>query len=439
MVEVLDTRRGNINDSAGNLTIPNPKTHEAMTLGDNMEAEGTTCDSGGISDSHPNDKLKTKVHEGECFIFESVKKVGQAEIGSKGEIVESTFRPKQVLNVSGPMEVFIRDQGVVHGPNFIKDGSGPEFIQEGSGPVDLITIHDPTVKVKLVEPSKWRRIGNGNRDGVLGQDFGEILGKRIPSILEANTQTKKHKLGEELIEDVEVDQKISTMVDPLAGDVVGDAQPNQLGRFLATGQEDSIVYAIGFFVYIAYSHEHVFETTQTSDTVMANPKVFFDLSIDGNPVGEIVMELYADSTPITTENFRALCTGEKGIGTVGKPLHYKGLTFLRVIPGYMVHGGDITEGNGIDGESIYGPSFTNENFVKKHIGPDILSMTKTGTLGNGSQFCIYTTKTEWLDRKQVVFGEMVNGFDVLKAVDQIGSSSNLTSKTVMVIDCGQLC
>ncbi|TXG73036.1 hypothetical protein EZV62_001615 [Acer yangbiense] len=104
----------------------------------------------------------------------------------------------------------------------------------------------------------------------------------------------------------------------------------------------------------------------------------------------------------------------------------------------MVHGGDITQGNGTSGESIYDPSFADENIVKKHIGPGILSMAKTGTLGNGSQFCICTTKTEWLDRKQVVFGEMVEGFEVLKAIDQIGSSSSLTSKTVMIIDYGQL-
>ncbi|TXG60341.1 hypothetical protein EZV62_014914 [Acer yangbiense] len=163
---------------------------------------------------------------------------------------------------------------------------------------------------------------------------------------------------------------------------------------------------------------------------MANPRVFFDLSIDGIPAGRIVIELFTNSTPITAENFRALCTGEKGIGTVGKPLHYKGSTFHRVIPGYMVHGGDITQGNGTGGESIYGPSFADENFVKKHIGPGILSMAKTSTLGNGSQFCICTTKTKWLDRKQVVFGEMVEGFDVLKAIDQIGSCSGLPSKTL---------
>ncbi|TXG48638.1 hypothetical protein EZV62_024513 [Acer yangbiense] len=166
---------------------------------------------------------------------------------------------------------------------------------------------------------------------------------------------------------------------------------------------------------------------------MANLRVFFDLSIDGIPAGRIVMELFADSTPITAENFQALCTGEKGIGTVGKPLHYKGSTFHRVIPGYMVHGGDITQGNGTGGESIYGSSFADENFVKKHIGPSILSMAKTNTLSNWSQFCICTTIAEWLDGKQVVFGEMVEGFVVLKAIDQIDSSSGLTSKTLTAI------
>ncbi|TXG73373.1 hypothetical protein EZV62_001952 [Acer yangbiense] len=167
------------------------------------------------------------------------------------------------------------------------------------------------------------------------------------------------------------------------------------------------------------------------------PKIYNN----GDNVKDIIRYIFYISsyTPITAENFRALCTGEKGIGTIGKPLHYKGSTFHRMIPGYMVHGGDITQGNGTGGESIYGPSFADENFVKKHIGPGILLMAKTSTLGNGSQFCICTTKTEWLDRKQVIFGEMVKGFDVLKAIDQIGSSSGLPSKTVMIIDCGQLC
>ena len=110
-----------------------------------------------------------------------------------------------------------------------------------------------------------------------------------------------------------------------------------------------------------------------------------------------------------------------------------------MIHGYIVHEGDIIHGNGIGGESIYSPSFDDENFVNKHIGPGILSMAKTGKTGNESQFFICTAKTEWLDRKQVVFGEVVQGFDVLKAVDNIGSITGLTSKPIIVIDCGPLC
>ncbi|KAK3225927.1 hypothetical protein Dsin_005789 [Dipteronia sinensis] len=112
---------------------------------------------------------------------------------------------------------------------------------------------------------------------------------------------------------------------------------------------------------------------------MANLKVFFDLRISCHPPGRIVMKLFVDSNPITSENFRALCTGEKGIDTVRKPLHYKGLTFHRVIPGNIVHGGDFTHRNGAGGESIYGPSFADENFMKKHICPGILSNAKTVT------------------------------------------------------------
>ncbi|KAK3200456.1 hypothetical protein Dsin_023871 [Dipteronia sinensis] len=171
---------------------------------------------------------------------------------------------------------------------------------------------------------------------------------------------------------------------------------------------------------------------------MANPRVFFDLNIGGHPTGRLVIELFADSTPITVENFRALCTGEKGIGKTGKPLHYKGATFHRVIPGLMFYGGDIGQGNGTGGESIYGANFTDENFVKHHIGPRILSMDNTGPGTNGSQFFICTTKTEWLDGKHVVFGQVVEGFEVMKAVEKVGSRSGMTSKSIIIAACGQL-
>ncbi|KHN32305.1 Peptidyl-prolyl cis-trans isomerase 1 [Glycine soja] len=159
---------------------------------------------------------------------------------------------------------------------------------------------------------------------------------------------------------------------------------------------------------------------------MPNPKVFFDMTIGGQPAGRIVMELYADVTPSTAENFRALCTGEKGAGRSGKPLHYKG------------SGGDFTAGNGTGGESIYGAKFADENFVKKHTGPGILSMANAGPGTNGSQFFICTEKTEWLDGKHVVFGQVIEGLNVVKDIEKVGSSSGRTSKPVVIANCGQL-
>ncbi|XP_068322498.1 peptidyl-prolyl cis-trans isomerase-like [Pyrus communis] len=173
-------------------------------------------------------------------------------------------------------------------------------------------------------------------------------------------------------------------------------------------------------------------------TAMVNPKVFFDMTIGGRPAGRIVMELFADTTPRTAENFRALCTGEKGTGRSGKPLHYKGSAFHRVIPGFMCQGGDFTAGNGTGGESIYGAKFADENFQKKHTGPGILSMANAGPGTNGSQFFICTAKTEWLDGKHVVFGQVIEGLDVVKNIEKVGSGQGRTSKPVVVADCGQL-
>ncbi|CAN6481373.1 unnamed protein product [Victoria cruziana] len=169
-----------------------------------------------------------------------------------------------------------------------------------------------------------------------------------------------------------------------------------------------------------------------------NPHVYFDINIGGAPAGRIVMELFADVTPRTAENFRALCTGERGIGRSGKPLHYKGSIFHRVIPNFMCQGGDFTDGNGTGGESIYGSKFADENFIKKHVGPGILSMANAGPGTNGSQFFICTAKTEWLDGMHVVFGHVVQGMDVVRTMEKIGSSSGRTSRRIVIADCGQL-
>nr|BAM13289.1 CYCLOPHILIN 1 [Oryza brachyantha] len=171
---------------------------------------------------------------------------------------------------------------------------------------------------------------------------------------------------------------------------------------------------------------------------MSNPKVFFDMTVGGAPAGRIVMELYAKDVPRTAENFRALCTGEKGIGKSGKPLHYKGSSFHRVIPDFMCQGGDFTRGNGTGGESIYGEKFADEAFKHKHEGEGILSMANAGPNTNGSQFFICTVPCSWLDGKHVVFGRVVEGMDVVKSIEKVGSRGGSTSKPVIISDCGQL-
>ncbi|KAI0767594.1 peptidyl-prolyl cis-trans isomerase [Fomes fomentarius] len=167
--------------------------------------------------------------------------------------------------------------------------------------------------------------------------------------------------------------------------------------------------------------------------------VFFDVTIGGRPAGRIVIRLFNDIVPKTVDNFRALCTGEKGEGKAGKPLHYKGSTFHRVIKGFMVQGGDFTAGNGTGGESIYGEKFEDENFEVKHSKRFLLSMANAGANTNGSQFFITCNPTPHLDGKHVVFGEVVRGKSVVRAIENTETSSgDLPVEPCVIADCGEL-
>ncbi|KAK6916478.1 Tetratricopeptide repeat 1 [Dillenia turbinata] len=173
---------------------------------------------------------------------------------------------------------------------------------------------------------------------------------------------------------------------------------------------------------------------------MANPKCYLDISIGGEMEGRIVVELYKDVVPKTAENFRALCTGEKGIGThTGVPLHYKGVRFHRVIKSFIVQGGDIFSGDGRGGESIYGLKFDDENFELKHERKGMLSMANSGLNTNGSQFFITTTRTSHLDGKHVVFGKVIKGMGVVRSIEHVATGDeDVPTLDVIIADCGEI-
>merc|ERR1711972_1261684 len=171
--------------------------------------------------------------------------------------------------------------------------------------------------------------------------------------------------------------------------------------------------------------------TRMAMSSKANPIVFFDTQIGNKEAGRIIFELNADVVPKTAENFRQLCLGHD----VGS---FKGSIFHRVIPNFMLQGGDFTNFNGTGGVSIYGQKFRDENFKIKHDRPGLLSMANAGPNTNGSQFFITTVDTPWLDNKHVVFGEVVDGMNIVKEIERMGSNSGRPRADVVVEDCGAL-
>eukprot|EP00102_Acyrthosiphon_pisum_P019495 XP_016656705.1 PREDICTED: peptidyl-prolyl cis-trans isomerase slr1251 [Acyrthosiphon pisum] len=163
-----------------------------------------------------------------------------------------------------------------------------------------------------------------------------------------------------------------------------------------------------------------------SSVTAGNSVVFLDIEIAQEKIGRIVIELFNNVVPKTAENFRALCTGEKGNGLSGKPLHLKGSSFHRAVPEFMIQGGDITAGNGSGGESIYGLFFEDENFELLHEEPGVLSMANTGNKNtNNSQFFITTAPCSHLDGKNVVFGKVKRGFCVVQTISATATDNDI--------------
>lgn len=167
-------------------------------------------------------------------------------------------------------------------------------------------------------------------------------------------------------------------------------------------------------------------------------KAFFDIEVGDQPPRRVVFGLFGNAVPKTVSNFVHLCLGDKGLASTGQPLHYKGSTFHRIIPQFMIQGGDFTKGDGTGGESIFGAKFEDESLKLKHSGPGTLSMANAGFDTNGSQFFITTVMTPWLDARHVVFGKVLEGMDLVAAIEAVGQSNGIPREIVRIADSGVL-
>jgi cyclophilin family peptidyl-prolyl cis-trans isomerase len=189
---------------------------------------------------------------------------------------------------------------------------------------------------------------------------------------------------------------------------------------------------------LQHNLEHVATAVET-EAVVKRAKVFLDIAPFGTSTGgRVVIELFVDTVPKTAENFRALCTGEKGMGQGSHPLHFKGSTFHRIIPGFMVQGGDFTAGDGTGGESIYGRTFADENFIVKHDSEGLVSMANAGPDSQGSQFFITLAATPHLDGRHTVFGKVTDGMEVVRQIESAGSASGKPHHKVVIQDSGEV-
>ena len=185
---------------------------------------------------------------------------------------------------------------------------------------------------------------------------------------------------------------------------------------------------------------HMVQTTYSNslNSFSNFQKVYLNILIGKKQVGQIVIELYTNTVPITCNNFRSLCSGEKGYTNQGKKLSYKGTRFHRIIPNFMIQGGDIEKDNGEGSVSIYGETFDDENFTIKHDQPGIVSMANRGPNTNGSQFFIITEPQPHLDNKHVAFGKVIEGMEIVNEISSVGSYNGNPLIDVIINDCGSI-